>query len=58
VYKKKHSANVNFWREIAGKNNRGYNYYHRKLYRMMEGNTWAIQAQIEDLMLETLDGLV
>jgi len=51
-------ANVNFWREIAGKNNRSFNYHHRKLYRMMEGNTCAIQAQIEDLMLETLDGLV
>ena len=51
-------ANVNFWREIAGKNNRSYNYHHRKLYRMMEGNTFAIQAQVEDLMLETLDGLV
>ena len=51
-------ANVNFWREIAGKNNRSYNYHHRKLYRMMEGNTCAIQAQVEDLMLETLDGLV
>ena len=51
-------ANVNFWRGIAGKNNRSYNYHHRKLYRMMEGNTCAIQAQVEDLMLETLDGLV
>jgi len=51
-------ANVNSWRGIAGKNNRSYNYHHRKLYRMMEGNTCAIQAQVEDLMLETLDGLV
>jgi len=25
---------------------------------MMEGNTYAIQAQVKDLMLETLDGLV
>ena len=51
-------ANVNFWRGIAGKNNRSFNYHNRKLYRMMEGNTCAIQAQVEDLMLETLDGLV
>jgi len=51
-------ANVNFWTEIAGKNNRSYNYHHRKLYGMTEGNTCAIQAQVEDLMLETLDGLV
>lgn len=51
-------ANVNFWRGIAGKKSRSYNYHHRKLYRMMEGNTFAIQAQVEDLMLETLDGLV
>ena len=51
-------ANVNFWRGIAGKNNRSYNYHHRKLYRMMEGNNFAIQAQVGDLMLETLDGLV
>ena len=43
---------------IAGKNNRSYNYHHRKLYRMMEGNTCAIQAKVKDLMLETLDGLV
>jgi hypothetical protein len=51
-------ANVNFWRGIAGKNNRSYNYHHRKLYRMMEGNTCAIQAKVKDLMLETLDGLL
>ena len=51
-------ANVNFWREIAGKNNRSYNYHYRKLYRFMEGNTCAIQALVEDLMLETLDGLL
>jgi hypothetical protein len=51
-------ANVNFWKGIAGKNNRSYNYHHRKLYRMMEGNTCAIQAKVKDLMLETLDGLV
>ena len=51
-------ANINFWRAIAGKNNRSYNYHHRKLYRTMEGNTCAIQAQVEDVMLETLDGLV
>jgi len=51
-------AKVNFWRGIAGKNNRSYNYHHRKLYRVMHGNTCAIQAQVEDLMLETLDGLV
>jgi len=25
---------------------------------MMEGNTCAIKAQVKDLMLETLDGLV
>jgi hypothetical protein len=43
---------------LAGKNNRSYNYHHKKLYGMMEGNTFAIQAQVEDLMLETLDGLV
>ena len=47
---------VNFWRGIAKE--RRYNYHHRKLYRMMEGNTYAIQAQVKDLMLETLDGLV
>ena len=51
-------ANVNFWRGIAGKNNRSHNYHHMKLYRMMEGNTCAIQALVEDLMLETLDGLL
>ena len=51
-------ANINFWKNLAGKNNRSYNYHHRKLYGMMEGNTFAIQAQVEDLMLETLDGLV
>ena len=49
-------ANVNFWRGIAKE--RSYNYHHRKLYRLMEGNTCAIQAQVKDLMLETLDGLV
>jgi hypothetical protein len=49
-------ANVNFWREIAEE--RSYNYHHRKLYRLMEGNTCAIQAQVKDLMLDTLDCLV
>ena len=49
-------ANVNFWRGIAKK--RSYNYHHRKLYRLMEGNTCAIQAQVKDVMLETLDCLV
>ena len=49
-------ANVNFWRGIAKK--RSYNYHHRKLYRLMEGNTCAIQAHVRDLMLDTLDCLV
>ena len=49
-------ANVNFWRGIAKE--RSYNYHNRKLYRMMEGNTCAIQAQVKDLMLDTLDCLV
>jgi len=49
-------ANVNFWRGIAKK--RSYNYHHRKLYRLMEGNTCAIQAQVKDVMLDTLDYLV
>ena len=49
-------ANVNFWRGIAKE--RSYNYHHRKLYRLMEGNTCAIQAQVKDVMLDTLDGLV
>jgi len=49
-------ANVNFWRGIAKE--RSYNYHHRKLYRLMEGNTYAIQAQVKDVMLDTLDCLV
>ena len=49
-------ANVNFWRGIAKE--RSYNYHHRKLYRLMEGNTCAIQAQVKDVMLDTLDCLV
>ncbi|MDC0102811.1 hypothetical protein OAI68_00170 [Flavobacteriaceae bacterium] len=49
-------ANVNFWRGIAKE--RSYNYHHRKLYRLMEGNTCAMQAQVKDVMLDTLDGLV
>jgi hypothetical protein len=49
-------ANVNFWRGIAKK--RSYNYHHRKLYKLMEGNTCAIQAQVKDVMLDTLDCLV
>ena len=43
-------------REIAEE--RSYNYHHRKLYRLMEGNTCAIQAQVKDVMLITLDCLV
>ena len=49
-------ANVNFWRGIAKE--RSYNYHHRKLYKLMEGNTCAIQAQVKDVMLDTLDCLV
>ena len=49
-------ANINFWRGIAKE--RSYNYHHRKLYRLMEGNTCAIQAQVKDVMLDTLDCLV
>ena len=49
-------ANVNFWRGISKE--RRYNYHHKKLYRLMEGNTCAIQAQVKDVMLDTLDGLV
>ena len=49
-------ANINFWRGISKE--RRYNYHHKKLYRLMEGNTCAIQAQVKDLMLDTLDCLV
>ena len=49
-------ANVNFWREIAKE--RSYNYHHRKLYILMEGNTCAIQAQVKDVMLDMLYCLV
>ena len=49
-------ANVNFWRGISKE--RSFNYHHGKLYRLMEGNTCAIQAQVKDVMLDTLDGLV
>ena len=49
-------ANVNFWRGISKE--RRYNYHHKKLYRLMEGNTCAIQAQLKDVMLDTLDYLV
>ena len=51
-------ANVNFWKGIAGKKNRSYNYNQRKLYSMMEGNTCAIQAKVKDVMVKTLDCLV
>lgn len=49
-------ANFNFWRGIVKE--RRYNYHHKKLYRLMEGNTCAIQAQVKDVMLDTLDCLV
>ena len=49
-------ANINFWEGLA--KHRSYNYHHKKLYKLMEGNTCAIQAQVKDVMLETLDGLV
>jgi len=49
-------ANVNFWGGIAKE--RRYNYHHKKLYRLMQGNTFAIQAQVKDLIMDTLDGLV
>ena len=49
-------ANVNFWRGIVKE--RRYNYHHKKLYRLMEGNTCAIQAQVKNVMLDTLVCLV
>ena len=49
-------ANVNFWGGIAKE--RRYNYHHKKLYRLMQGNTCAIQAKVKDLIMDTLDGLV
>lgn len=49
-------ANVNFWGGIAKE--RRYNYHHKKLYRLMLGNTCAIQAKVKDLIIDTLDGLV
>ena len=49
-------ANINFWGGIAKE--RRYNYHHKKLYRLMQGNTFAIQAQVKDLIMDTLDGLV
>jgi len=48
--------NVNFWRGLVKEIS--YNYHHKKLYRLIEDNTCAIQAQVKGLMLETLDGLV
>ena len=51
-------ANVNYWIDLIKKKNRSYHYHHKKLYRLMEGNTCAIQAQVKDVMLDTLDCLV
>lgn len=51
-------ANVNYWIDLIKKKNRSYHYHHKKLYRLMQGNTYGIQAQIKKKMIETLDALV
>jgi hypothetical protein len=51
-------ANINYWLELSTKKDRSFHYHRNKLYKNITHNTCAIQAQVEGLMLETLDGLL
>ena len=46
------------WMELKKKNTRTYNYQFNKFKRYTKENTCSIQAQVRDIMMDTLDVLV
>jgi hypothetical protein len=51
-------SNINYWMELKKKNTRTYNYQFNKFKRYTKENTCSIQAQVRDIMMDTLDVLV
>ena len=51
-------GNINYWMELKKKSTRTYNYHFNKLKKYTKENTCDIQAQVRDIMMDTLDALV
>jgi len=51
-------GNINYWMELKKKSTRTYNYHFNKLKKYTKENTCGIQAQVRDIMMDTLDALV
>ena len=50
--------NVNFWTSLIEKNRRSYLYELKKLKYYTETTTFGIQAEVREIMEDTLDALV
>ncbi|RPG55234.1 MAG: hypothetical protein CBC56_005735 [Flavobacteriales bacterium TMED96] len=50
--------NINYWTSLIEKNRRSYLYELKKLRYYTETTTFGIQAEVRDIMKETLDALV
>ena len=51
-------SNINYWMELKKKSTRTYNYQFNKFKKYTKENTCDIQAQVRDIMMDTLDALV
>ena len=51
-------ANINYWMELKKKSTRTFNYQFNKFKKYTKENTCGIQAQVRDIMRDTLDVLV
>ena len=51
-------TNINYWMELKKKSTRTFNYQFNKLKKYTKENTCDIQAQVRDIMMDTLDALV
>ena len=51
-------SNINYWMELKKKSTRTYNYQFNKFKKYTKENTCGIQAQVRDIMRDTLDALV
>ena len=51
-------SNINYWMELKKKSTRTYNYQFNKFKKYTKENTCGIQAQVRDIMMDTLDALV
>ena len=51
-------SNINYWMELKKKSTRTFNYQFNKFKKYTKENTCGIQAQVRDIMRDTLDALV